>query len=87
MYLLDYLGHGLVVDFGEGAPLDAIYANGRSGLYEHNLYPLRYTHFNQVAELLLIPLHGFGVGEVQHHVLVGELSLAVAHFRDRKSVV
>ena len=25
------------VDFGEGAPLDAIYANGRSGLYEHNL--------------------------------------------------
>ena len=31
------------VDFGEGAPLDAIYANGRSGLYEHNLYPLRYN--------------------------------------------
>lgn len=31
------------VDFGEGAPLDAVYANGRSGLYEHNLYPLRYN--------------------------------------------
>ena len=31
------------VDFGEGAPLDAIYHNGRSGLYEHNLYPLRYN--------------------------------------------
>lgn len=31
------------VDFGEGAPLDAIYHNGKSGLYEHNLYPLRYN--------------------------------------------
>ena len=34
-------------------------------------------HFNQIAELLLIPLHGFGIGEVQHHVLVGKLSFAV----------
>ena len=31
------------VDFGEAAPLDAVYANGRTGLYEHNLYPLRYN--------------------------------------------
>ena len=31
------------VDFGEGAPIEAVYANGRSGLYEHNLYPLRYN--------------------------------------------
>lgn len=31
------------VDFGEGAPLEGIYANGRSGLYEHNLYPVRYN--------------------------------------------
>ena len=31
------------VDFGEGAPLEGIYANGQSGLYEHNLYPLRYN--------------------------------------------
>ncbi|MDE6078684.1 MAG: alpha-xylosidase [Duncaniella sp.] len=31
------------VDFGEGAPVDAIYSNGRSGLYEHNLYPVRYN--------------------------------------------
>ena len=31
------------VDFGEAAPVDAIYANGRSGLYEHNLYPVRYN--------------------------------------------
>ena len=38
------MGVGAIkVDFGEGAPLDAIYANGRSGLYEHNLYPLRYN--------------------------------------------
>ena len=29
------MGVGAIkVDFGEGAPLDAIYANGRSGLYE-----------------------------------------------------
>lgn len=31
------------VDFGEAAPLNGIYANGRSGFYEHNLYPLRYN--------------------------------------------
>ncbi len=31
------------VDFGEGAPLSGIYADGRSGFYEHNLYPLRYN--------------------------------------------
>lgn len=38
------MGVGAIkVDFGEGAPLDAVYANGRSGLYEHNLYPLRYN--------------------------------------------
>ncbi len=30
------------VDFGEAAPEDGIYADGRSGFYEHNLYPLRY---------------------------------------------
>jgi alpha-D-xyloside xylohydrolase len=31
------------VDFGEDAPLDGIYASGRTGWYEHNLYPLRYN--------------------------------------------
>lgn len=31
------------VDFGEAAPLDGIYHNGRTGFYEHNLYPLRYN--------------------------------------------
>lgn len=30
-------------DFGEAAPYDGIYANGKTGLYEHNLYPLRYN--------------------------------------------
>ncbi|HEY2377082.1 MAG TPA: TIM-barrel domain-containing protein [Gemmatimonadaceae bacterium] len=29
-------------DFGEGAPLTGIYHSGRTGWYEHNLYPLRY---------------------------------------------
>ena len=38
------LGVGAIkVDFGEAAPLTGIYANGRSGFYEHNLYPLRYN--------------------------------------------
>lgn len=41
--LLD-LGVGAIkVDFGEGAPYDGFYSNGRGGLYEHNLYPLRYN--------------------------------------------
>jgi alpha-D-xyloside xylohydrolase len=31
------------VDFGEAAPPDGLYASGKSGLYEHNLYPLRYN--------------------------------------------
>ena len=50
------MGVGAIkVDFGEGAPLDAIYANGRSGLYEHNLYPLRYN--KTVAEVIK-KIHG-----------------------------
>lgn len=31
------------VDFGEGAPLNGVYHSGRSGWYEHNLYPLLYN--------------------------------------------
>ncbi|HUJ09233.1 MAG TPA: alpha-xylosidase [Verrucomicrobiae bacterium] len=31
------------VDFGEAAPANGIYADRRSGFYEHNLYPLRYN--------------------------------------------
>ena len=30
-------------DFGEAAPFNGLYASGRTGLYEHNLYPLRYN--------------------------------------------
>ena len=30
------------VDFGEAAPLNGIYASGKSGWYEHNLYLVRY---------------------------------------------
>lgn len=38
------MGVGAIkVDFGEGAPLEGIYSNGRTGYYEHNLYPLRYN--------------------------------------------
>jgi alpha-D-xyloside xylohydrolase len=38
------LGVGAIkVDFGEAAPLNGIYASGRTGFYEHNLYPLRYN--------------------------------------------
>ena len=31
------------VDFGEAGPINGIWANGRTGFYEHNLYPLRYN--------------------------------------------
>lgn len=31
------------VDFGEAAPTYGLYADGRTGFYEHNLYPLRYN--------------------------------------------
>jgi alpha-D-xyloside xylohydrolase len=44
------LGVGAIkVDFGEAAPLTGIYHSGRSGFYEHNLYPLRYNRV--VADL------------------------------------
>ena len=44
------LGVGAIkVDFGEGAPLTGQYASGRTGWYEHNLYPLRYN--KAVAEV------------------------------------
>jgi alpha-D-xyloside xylohydrolase len=47
--LLD-LGVGAIkVDFGEAAPADGLYASGRTGFYEHNLYPLRYN--KAVAEI------------------------------------
>lgn len=38
------MGVGAIkVDFGEAAPVEGLYASGRSGWYEHNLYPLRYN--------------------------------------------
>ncbi len=44
------LGVGAIkVDFGEDAPLHGVYASGRTGWYEHNLYPLRYN--KTVAEI------------------------------------
>ncbi|MCR5152325.1 MAG: alpha-xylosidase [Prevotella sp.] len=30
-------------DFGEAAPFNGLYASGKTGMYEHNLYPLRYN--------------------------------------------
>lgn len=44
------LGVGAIkVDFGEAAPMNGQYASGRSGWYEHNLYPLLYNR--AVAEV------------------------------------
>jgi len=44
------LGVGAIkVDFGEAAPYNGIYASGKTGFYEHNLYPLRYN--KAVAEI------------------------------------
>jgi alpha-D-xyloside xylohydrolase len=38
------MGVGAIkADFGEAAPNNGIWANGRTGFYEHNLYPLRYN--------------------------------------------
>lgn len=38
------MGVGAIkVDFGEAAPYKGIYHSGRTGFYEHNLYPLRYN--------------------------------------------
>ena len=38
------MGVGAIkVDFGEGAPSNGVYASGRTGFFEHNLYPLRYN--------------------------------------------
>ena len=44
------LGVGAIkVDFGEAAPMNGQYASGRTGWYEHNLYPLLYNQ--AVAEI------------------------------------
>lgn len=41
--LLDMGVSAIKVDFGEAAPYKGIYSNGKTGFYEHNLYPLRYN--------------------------------------------
>jgi alpha-D-xyloside xylohydrolase len=41
--LFDMGVSAIKADFGEGAPLDGLYASGRTGWYEHNLYPVRYN--------------------------------------------
>lgn len=38
------MGVGAIkVDFGEAAPINGVYHNGKTGWQEHNLYPLRYN--------------------------------------------
>jgi alpha-D-xyloside xylohydrolase len=44
--LKNLFGKGAAVikaDFGEASPASGFFASGRSGFYEHNLYPLRYN--------------------------------------------
>ncbi|MEY4918123.1 MAG: hypothetical protein RL616_2036, partial [Verrucomicrobiota bacterium] len=44
--LVNLLNEGvsaIKVDFGEAAPANGIFANGRTGFYEHNYFPLRYN--------------------------------------------
>lgn len=44
------------VDFGEAAPLNGIYHSGKTGWYEHNLFPLRY---NRAAAEVTERVHGY----------------------------
>ena len=47
------------VDFGEAGPyLNGVYHSGRTGLYEHNLYPLRY---NKAAYDIIKKTNGEGI--------------------------
>ena len=41
--LIDQGVSAIKCDFGEAAPFNGLYASGRTGFYEHNLYPLRYN--------------------------------------------
>lgn len=41
--LIDMGVGAIKVDFGEAAPINAVYHNGKTGWQEHNLYPLRYN--------------------------------------------
>lgn len=55
--LLDMGVAAIKVDFGEAAPYDGHYHSGRTGFYEHNLYPLRY---NKAAADVTEAVHGNG---------------------------
>ena len=48
-HLLQMGAGAIKVDFGEAAPNDGLFASGRTGFYEHNLFPLRYN--KAVAEV------------------------------------
>jgi len=54
-HLLQMGVSAIKVDFGEAAPFDGIYASGKTGLYEHNLYPLRY---NKAVADIINQIHG-----------------------------
>ena len=41
--LLEQGASVIKADFGEAAPYKGVYASGKTGFYEHNLYPLRYN--------------------------------------------
>ena len=42
-HLIDQGVGAIKCDFGEAAPFNGLYASGKTGYYEHNLYPLRYN--------------------------------------------
>lgn len=60
------IGQGVSVikcDFGEAAPLNGFYHSGRGGLYEHNLYPVRYNKaLWEAVERYSGPQYADGVG-------------------------
>jgi alpha-D-xyloside xylohydrolase len=59
--LKDLLKKGVgnfMTDFGEGAPLNGIFASGKTGFYEHNLYPLR---LNKAVADITQATNGYGL--------------------------
>jgi alpha-D-xyloside xylohydrolase len=59
--LAGLLGMGvsaIKADFGENAPEEGLYASGRTGWYEHNLYPVRY---NAAVDSVTRRVNGEGV--------------------------
>ncbi len=56
--LLDQGVAAFKVDFGEGAPYNGLYHSGKTGWYEHNLFPLRY---NRAVAEVTERVHGYGL--------------------------